>query len=178
MGDFEDRWEAGIWVGFVVRTGEHLVATSKGVFKVSTVMRRSPGRRWSAELVQKIAGSPKEPVPGSSLRRIPAFTRSFEDDKVNKVTFSQAMSADPEVRVAYIYKGDIEKYGPTPGCPGCKAVVNGSRYRAHRSGEWRGRMEYQISQEPKGKQHFESAMQRRLEGVARAAQKMEGNGEV
>ena len=39
VGKFEDRWEAGCWVGFLTRTGEHLVATGKGAFKVSTVMR-------------------------------------------------------------------------------------------------------------------------------------------
>ncbi len=178
VGDFEDRWEAGVWVGFIMRSGEHLVATGKGVFRVSTVMRRPPGRRWSADMIKKIVGSPKDPVPGSSLRRIPAFAKKFEDEKGEKATFVPAKDADPEVRVAYIYKGDIEKHGPTTGCAGCKAAMSGSKYRAKHSEECRKRMEELIGQDPEGKQRFESAVQRRLEGIAKIAQKMEENGEV
>ena len=45
LGDFENRWERGVWLGFVMRSGEHLVATKAGVFRVSTVMRRTPDKR-------------------------------------------------------------------------------------------------------------------------------------
>ena len=45
VGKFEDCWDEGCWVGFVVRTGEHLVATNTGVFRVSTVRRRSQDKR-------------------------------------------------------------------------------------------------------------------------------------
>ena len=65
IGSFEDRWERGIWVGFVMRSGEHLIATEKGVFKVTTVLRRVADKRWSADLVIKIGGSPpRTPLPG------------------------------------------------------------------------------------------------------------------
>ena len=53
-GDFEDRWELGNWVGFIMRTGEHLVATTRGVFRVSTVMRRASDKIWSAEIMKII----------------------------------------------------------------------------------------------------------------------------
>ena len=86
-GDFEDRWETGVWVGFVMRSGEHLVATSRGVFRVSTVMRRTADKRWSAELLRNIKGSPKDPVPEAGIgRRIPAFAKKFEDNK-DKVVY-------------------------------------------------------------------------------------------
>ena len=57
-GNFRDRWQLGVWLGFILRTGEHVVATAKGVFSVSTVMGGSPGSQWSAELVEKIHGIP------------------------------------------------------------------------------------------------------------------------
>ena len=41
IGDFEDRWEKGVWLGFVMRSGEHLVGTSRGVFRCSHLLRRS-----------------------------------------------------------------------------------------------------------------------------------------
>jgi hypothetical protein len=97
IGDFENRWERGVWVGFIMRSGEHLVATKAGVFRVSTVMRRTPDKRWSAELVKQIGGSPSIPVPGTVGRRIPAFAKKFEDTEGEKVVFAQAPeAAEPE----------------------------------------------------------------------------------
>ena len=46
-GKFEARWEEGIYLGFVIRTGEDLVSTEQGVFRVSTVRRRPVDGRWS-----------------------------------------------------------------------------------------------------------------------------------
>ena len=40
-GEFEDRWDMGRLLGFIMRSGEHLVGTANGAFKVSTVMRRT-----------------------------------------------------------------------------------------------------------------------------------------
>ena len=73
VGGFEDRWESGVWLGFVMRSGEHLVGTSQGVFKVSAIMRRSSDRRWSRELIDGVVGTPEERVPGQGSRRLQAF---------------------------------------------------------------------------------------------------------
>ena len=113
-GDFEDRWEAGTWVGFVMRSGEHLVATSRGVFRVSTVMRRPADKRWTATKVGQIGGSPQDPVPGSAGRRIPAFAKRFEGESREAAVYVPTPEREQEVRVAYIYKTDIGKHGPTP----------------------------------------------------------------
>ena len=44
VGEFEDRWDEGVWVGFLMRSGEHLVATPSGVSKVSTIRRMASDR--------------------------------------------------------------------------------------------------------------------------------------
>ena len=75
VGEFEDRWDEGVWVGFLMRSGEHLVATPSGVSKMSTIRRMASDRRWSAHLVRAIVGTPGEPVPGVSNRRIAAFAK-------------------------------------------------------------------------------------------------------
>ena len=36
VGKFEDKCDSGVWVGFVMRTGDRPVATASGVYKVST----------------------------------------------------------------------------------------------------------------------------------------------
>ena len=56
-GKFEERWEQGVYVGFVIRSGENLVATSEGVFKVSAIRRRPLEERWSKDLLDKIAAA-------------------------------------------------------------------------------------------------------------------------
>ena len=32
LGDFEDRFEKGIWLGMTVQSGENIVGASQGVF--------------------------------------------------------------------------------------------------------------------------------------------------
>ena len=161
VGDFEDRWEMGVWVGFMMRSGEHLVGTAKGVFRVSTVMRRTADKRWSAELIKGIAGSPEEPVPGSSQgRRIPAFAKKFEDPAPDKAVYVPIQEPETEVRTAYIYKKDIDEHGPTDKCPGCRAVMGGGRYRARHTDECRKRFESLLSGSETGKKRYEAATER------------------
>ena len=76
-GKSEEQWDYGMCVGFVIRSGEDLVATPDGVFKVSTVRRRPRNERWSKAMIDKIAGTPAQPVPGSTSRKSPAYARRF-----------------------------------------------------------------------------------------------------
>ena len=46
-GKFEEQWEFGVYVGFVIRSGESLVATKDGVFRVTSIRRRPSSERWS-----------------------------------------------------------------------------------------------------------------------------------
>ena len=34
---FEDRFESGVWLGYSIRDGMHLVGTATGVYKVGTL---------------------------------------------------------------------------------------------------------------------------------------------
>ena len=67
---FEDRWKLGYLIGCVARSGEHLVAIESGVHEVSTVKRRTPDQRRSADLIMGMAGTPEELILGSGERRI------------------------------------------------------------------------------------------------------------
>ena len=166
-GDFQDRWQQGVWVGFVMRTGEHVVATAKGVFSVSTVMRRSPGSQWSAELVKSICGSPQEPIPGTQSRRLQAFAKKFEDDRQEKIVYAPAPPSERVVKAAYIYKADVDKYGPTPRCPGCRAMMSGAKYRAVHSPACRLRFEELLQQTAEGKRRIQAADRRMTEAFVR-----------
>ena len=41
-GKYEDRWSEGLWLGFEMRTAEHLVGTDVGVLRVNAVMGWPP----------------------------------------------------------------------------------------------------------------------------------------
>ena len=167
VGEFEDRWERGIWLGFIMRSGEHLVGTNRGTFRVSTAMRRSADKRWSAELVDALKGSPAHPVPGAQGRRVPAYAKKFEEETKESAVFIPVSEQEQEVRAAYIYKEDINKHGPTPGCAGCRAVTAGSKYRAKHNIECRKRFEEIISQDEEGKKRLAAANERKLEAISR-----------
>ena len=45
IGDFEDRFEEGVWLGMTAQSGENIVATTDGVYRVGGVMRTAPDQR-------------------------------------------------------------------------------------------------------------------------------------
>ena len=126
------------------------------------------------DLVRQIGGSPSVPVPGAVGRRIPAFAKKFEDTEGEKVVFARAPEeTEPDVRVAKIYKENVDEHGATPKCPGCRALSNGSKYRAKHSDECRTRFEALLSETDAGKKRFDAARERRLEGITRKAMELE-----
>ena len=142
-GDFQDRFESGVWLGCTIRSGEHLIGTPRGVHKVSSVMRRAEDKRWSSEMIEGIKGSPMEPVPGSGSSIITAFAKTKERTDTPEVKYAPPMDKDePEVRTVYIFKRDIDKHGRTERCPGCRAAMNpSSSFRAKHTPESRSRFE-------------------------------------
>ncbi len=160
-GDFQDRFETGIWLGSLIRSGEHLVGTADGVYTVSQIMRCSEDKKWSSELVDGLKGTPREPVPGSG-RKLHAYAKSKEDTEVNPPKFEpRGFDELPEVRVFQINRKDLEQNGGTPGCPGCRAMLTpGSQYRAKHTPECRARFEGLLSQTEEGARRLERASAR------------------
>ena len=130
-GKYEDLWKDGLWLGCDARSGENLIGTDVGVFKVATVRRKPEDERWSAFMIIQMTGSPKTPVPGQATRRMPAYS--------NKYTVAPPMpgSAVPQpsqpavdIRNWKIYREDVVEHGATDGCPGCRAAIQGVTTRA------------------------------------------------
>ena len=173
IGSFEDRWEKGIWAGVESRSGEHIVATAEGIFKVSTIKRRPADQRWSLEMLQNIAGSLQEPTPGSGMRRIQAYARRSADDAPRTAAYAPAPeSEEPEVRAAQIKQNEVKAHGGTPGCLGCKAIIMGKGRNQH-SFECRRRFEDLLRQDAKSKLRFDRAAERRIDGITRRAMAMD-----
>ena len=168
IGSFEDRWESGCWVGSMVRSGEHLVGTGRGVFKVSTIMRRTVDKRWSEQMVKDVVGTPEEPVPGLGSRRVPAYAKKFHDDSAKNVVYTPQPEIEEEIRPAQILKKDVEEHGGTDRCPGCKALRTG-KYRAKHTAECRQRFEKILEQNVAARRRFERAKERKMDAVTKRA---------
>ena len=79
-----------------------------------------------------------------------------------------AMEEDQDPRRAKIQKEDIETYGPSEKCPGCRAQVAG-KYRSKHTDECRSRFEKVLAQDDKGRRRFEAAATRRLNAITKKA---------
>ena len=80
VGSLEDRWETGVWVGTTIRDGMSFIGTPSGVFKVGTIRKKLGGEQWSQEMIKNIVGSPQQPEPGMSTRRIITFAKKKIDE--------------------------------------------------------------------------------------------------
>ena len=100
-GKFEDQWTSGVDLGFDMRSMETLVGTASGVFKCTDFRRKPLQERWSADMVNLIQGSPKQPVPGQVYRRTPAFSKRFSrpsTETEDRRPVAQPTPQQPETR--------------------------------------------------------------------------------
>ena len=123
VGDFEDRFQKGIWLGMTVQSAENIVGTADGAYRTAGIIRRAPDQRWSAGMVDSIVGTPDEPRPGSGSDKIPTYAKRREDQPVQKEVFQGARLPTPTVRPAYIYANDVREHGASEGCKACEAAL-------------------------------------------------------
>ena len=142
-------------------------------------MRRAEDKRWSSDRIKELKGSPMEPVPGSGQSRVTAFAKTKERTVESEARYVRPPEKEePEVKMAYIYRSDVEKYGPTPGCPGCRAAKNpAGSFRAKHTAECRKRFEDELSKTGEGKKRYERAEDRMNKVVTKKFEDIvEGNG--
>ncbi len=129
---FDVRWREGVWLGIRMESEESIIGTSEGVVKARD-FRRKPenGGRWSKEGFNSFVGLPWEPYPGAgggfeikSKVRLPTSGEQFtETAKGQEETVAR--------RRMRIKKEDLEKFGYTVGCPGCRAANRGATAVGH-----------------------------------------------
>ena len=90
-----------------------------------------------------IVGTPAIPVPGAQNRKMPAYAKKFARDGQGKPdpSFVPQPGPDTPVRTWKIMKADIETHGPSPGCPGFRAVTRQVAYKAQHTPACRARFE-------------------------------------
>ena len=117
--------------------------------------------------MEMVGGVPWMPSPesGAGEEAMPAVEIPME---IESPEIERPASDDREFvpRRLYIKSRDIEKYGVTPGCKGCVAVLRGGRGVPH-SEACRMRLIEQISQSDEGRARKEAAEQRQNEYFAK-----------
>ena len=137
----EERFREGTYVGLRSVSQEYLVATSEGdVVKTNTIKRRPEEERWNAAAVKGVTGVPWE--TGERKKRQSAEGNEAEKGEVEKGEENEG----PKQRAYKITKLALEKYGYTPGCPGCQ-VAQGARKQGQHSQDCRDRIEKQMEEE-------------------------------
>ena len=147
----KNRWVMGTWVGINRRTNEHIVALNDGgaAIRVRTVMRSSPGCRWSLDKIRQIRARPSTPNPIDDNQEevLPERLTKGIEVEVDGTTLLEASASDELVqrRDFRITKGLIERYGFSAGCQGCEEALLGKRRR--HSDECRARFEDEMVKE-------------------------------
>ena len=141
MDKSEAKMREGVWLGIRNRSDEAIIGTSGGTVKARTIRRLPKDKRWDPDMINTLRGSPRRPVPGVESDHVPTDTQiGFapgigEDDVVIAQTKKEEIRvnvprAEEAPRRMYITKAFIEKFGKTPGCPGCDAIERG-KYGVH-----------------------------------------------
>eukprot|EP00973_Karenia_brevis_P064143 8913014-Karenia_brevis.AAC.1 len=68
---FSSEWMEGIWLGHSRSSNEILIGTDAGVVRAYAVKRMSEDKRWSAEAIKSMKGTPQQPDPTRPGLHIP-----------------------------------------------------------------------------------------------------------
>ncbi len=162
------RFEYGIYLGVLQSSNELLVATDAGVVKVRTIKRLPDDRRWDAEAVLAIKGTPWAPVDGATTAPVPVAVHF----PVYEGNLPPAVDRDPavEVRAMRLQKADFEAHGFSDGCRGCVALRRSAHGIPH-TAACRARMKAAMEATPEGADRVRRDAERIDAHVARAAER-------
>ena len=168
------RWQAGIWLGKRFSSEEHLVGTADGSVGRSCAVKVHPDGAWDRELsfLNKIRGSPWNPIGVVAAEGAEEVERSNEVPRVihrNAPMPPPPVPTLPKVRSARIDRTYLEKFGYTPDCRKCRAIIDGdeSLVSLGHSQKCRERIAERMSQDPILGKRLEGAEQRQNEYLAK-----------
>ncbi|CAK0820942.1 unnamed protein product [Prorocentrum cordatum] len=164
--DEKPKWREGIFVGFVDKSNEYIIATPSGCLRSSSAKRMSKADASDPALFRSCVGTPWKMVPSSlsgasqedaPLAR-PLTVRPVVPDR--DLPPPPRAGGDPLPRRVYIRKEiELKRYGFTEGCLGCQAAQRGEKIARNHSEECRGRI--QRAMEAEGDTRVAAANERR-----------------
>ena len=115
----------GIWAGIYPRTGEHIVIRHDGeAIRARTVHRVVEQERWNVNMIRDVKATPRQPNPNIEEKdRIDAKLATEEPAarpdggaELGEPEQADGHAAPRELRITDRL---LDKFGYTPGCPGC-----------------------------------------------------------
>ena len=154
LNKWDSRWGVGIFLGIRTVSGEQYVGTSDGTFKVRTVKRFPPDKRFNIDLMNSIKGTPWD-LAGFQVPELPVELQlqPIPADSIPRVI---DLESETEVRDFKIMKRNLEKHGFTEGCPGCDAAKNNTQQRPHTT-DCRNRMRNAMFKDAGTKERIQAA---------------------
>jgi hypothetical protein len=129
LGKLTSLWEDGIYLGVVGKSGEFMVGDGRGIWKTRSIQRKPLGERWDAYTINLVKHPPwrtsdddpdaDEPIP----EVVKLIAAEEETERGNK---------DATIpRRVYISKEDLDKFGYSAQCIGCRSILRGTRRQGH-----------------------------------------------
>ena len=140
-GKLDVRWDLGIYVNMLKRSDEALVLTPAGVRKARALKRLPEGQRHNKELLSQAKGVPwdkygRDPDAEEGTAVLPAGILAEPLHNVPIVAPEERPQPAAQMRRTYIRAGvELAKYGYTPGCSACAALLGGTRTTNHQHSE-------------------------------------------
>ncbi|CAK0882798.1 unnamed protein product, partial [Prorocentrum cordatum] len=175
----EDKFLAGLYLGHTLRKDEVYIGTEFGVLRARAFKRLTVEQRADKDLLNSLVGKPWAPVPTDvEVDEVPVAIEIRAPVPAPVAPLGGHLAPVPEAgdlppralrvgrppagpRAVYIRKDvEIAKYGLSPGCYGCAAILNGARAQAH-SAECRARIEQAMQDDEEAKQRLEDARERK-----------------
>ena len=158
---YNQRWEAGVWLGIRDETGESISGTNVRAIKARDVKRKgSQDERWNLQAVLAVQGTPWEPIPGQRKDAIPVRVRLSEEGESQPEPVNLGEEDEPTKRRARISRQDVIRFGYTVNCPGCQAISRNAPAQNHTE-ECRKRIEAELIKEGGAKAEKVNAGQER-----------------
>jgi len=171
-GDHKNSLQAkfnfAFYLGSRSRSGEHFVGTSEGVVRCRDVRRLTLDKRWDLEGLKGVTGAPWAPVSGESSLEVPT---NIVTKKVAQEEQDGEYRPDINIKRMMIRKADVIKYGKTPGCAGCRALLEGDGRRQSHTEGCRSQMEKRMEADPVGAEKVERNKRRVQEELGREVEK-------
>lgn len=175
--DTDRRWKYGIWLGTVEHTGEHIIGTKEGTIKCRAIAQLTPDRKYDAEFLDKIRGTPWKPSPKHNTWKLRTNLDGDEDHeevaddefkvcvdfnedvdeamKIIKESKRILEKKNPTVHGFHITQADIIRYGTTSRCNGCRFAMGKVSYQQAHSPECRKRILRLMREEPQDRWRVE-----------------------
>ena len=116
QSNYDYRYDTGVWLGNLIRAGEHLLFINDGVYKVADIKRRDGSEQWSKEMCHAIAGSPSAPIPDSNHHELKAYVQRRHGSDAAPAdipTYVPNPDAVRQTRKMQILKSDVHTHTRT-----------------------------------------------------------------